>query len=65
MIPMTSIGTTCEAEAERRFAASEQVHEGATPPRSAHDAKKKGDDDFEEGEATVGGTGRQRYCSAS
>ena len=65
MIPMTSIVTTCEAEAERRSAASEQAHEGAAPPRSAHDARKKGDDDFEEGEATIGGTGKQRYCSTS
>ena len=43
MIPMTSIVAACEADAERRFAASEQAREGATPLRSAHDAIKKGD----------------------
>ena len=45
----------CEADAELRFAASDQAHDGATPLRSAHDAREKRDDDFEEGETTIGG----------
>ena len=32
---------------------------------STHDARKKGHDDFEEGEATVGGAGKQRDRSTS
>ena len=48
-----------------RCAASEQAHEGATPSRSPHDAGKNGDDDFEEGGATIRGAGKQRCGSTS
>ena len=34
----------CETEAELRFAAFDQAHQGATRLRSTHDAKKKGDE---------------------
>ena len=51
-------------ESESCFA-SVPDQEIAKPKRSNHDLRKKGDDDFDAGEAIIGGGGQQRSCSTS